>query len=151
MHLFRDFARQHDEAIMTAVADVLDLGVLTPRDKLLMQRKISDHGLGLHSLEANLELLFLVVFMKTVKSITTDFPNFMPTLVSTLEAESGYGRQLADAHETLRKTHSQKLLDLLPKDVKVVMTEDYKQLFGKPQRKNVSKFCPAPELSVEQL
>ncbi len=61
-------------------------------------------------MEANLEFLFLAGFMKTVKSITTAFPNFLPALLSTLEAESGYGRQLADALEMLRDTHSQKLL-----------------------------------------
>ena len=207
MHISRDFARHHDEAIMTAVADVLDLGTLTPRDRLLMQRKISDHGLGLRSMEANLEFLFLAGFMKTVKSITTAFPHFFPTLLSTLEADSGYGRQLADALETLRATHSQKLLDLLPGDIKDVLKENYvwphdaiqrelddilakahddlydltrigdqqdkatllstdtsifliiprsgllrmpnehlvylaRQLFGKPQRRNISKFCP---------
>jgi len=86
MNLSRDFARQHDEAIMNAVAEVLDLGTLTPRDKLLMQRKISDHGLGLRSMEANLGFLFLAGFMKTVKSITTAFPNFLPTLLSTSQA-----------------------------------------------------------------
>jgi len=125
MSLSRDFARRHDEAIMNAVAEVLDLGTLTPRDKLLMQRKISDHGLGLRSMEANLEFLFLAGFMKTVKSITTAFPHFIPTLLSTLEAESGYGRQLEDALEMLRETHSQKLLDLLPESIKDVMNEDY--------------------------
>ena len=56
------------------------------------------------------ELLFDAEFMKTVKSITAAFPNFLPALLSTLEAESGYGRQLADALEMLRDTHSQKLL-----------------------------------------
>ena len=207
MNFSREFARQHDEAIMNAVAEVLDLGTLTPRDKLLMQRKISNHGLGLRSMEANLEFLFLAGFMKTVKSITTAFPNFLPALLSTLEAESGYGRQLADALERLRETHSQKLLDLLPGSIMDVMNEDYiwphdsiqrelddilakehddlydltrvgdqqdkatllstdtsifsliprsgllripnehliylaEQLFGKPQRMNVSKFCP---------
>ena len=207
MHLSRDLARQHDEAIMTAVAEVLDLGALTPRDRLLMQRKISGHGLGLRSMQANLEFLFLAGFMKTVKSITTAFPNFLPVLSSTLEADSGYGRELADALETLRETRSQKLLNLLPLDIKDVMRDDYiwphdaiqreldsilakqhddmydldrigdqqdkatllstdtsifsiiprceplripnehlvylaKQLFGKPQRLNVSKFCP---------
>ena len=35
------------KAISNAVAATLDLGVLTERDKLLMQRKISKHGLGL--------------------------------------------------------------------------------------------------------
>jgi hypothetical protein len=207
MHLSRDFARQHDEAIMTAVAEVLDLGTLTPRDRLLMQRKISDHGLGLRSMETNLEFLFLAGFMKTVKSITIAFPNFLPVLSSTLDADSGYGRELADALETLRETHSQKLLNLLPLDIKDVMKDNYiwphdaiqreldsilakqhddmydltrigdqqdkatllstdtsifliiprceplripnehlvylaKQIFGKPQRLNVSKFCP---------
>ncbi len=36
MNLSTDFARQHVEAIINAVAEVLDLGTLTPRDKLLM-------------------------------------------------------------------------------------------------------------------
>ncbi len=75
MNLSRDFARQYDEAIMNAVAEVLDLGTL------LMQRKISDHGLGLCSMEANLKFLLLAGFMKTVKSITTAFPNFLPRLI----------------------------------------------------------------------
>ena len=47
IHLSSDFARQHDEAISEAVAATLDLGDLTDRDKLLMQRKISKHGLDL--------------------------------------------------------------------------------------------------------
>jgi hypothetical protein len=118
MSLSRNFDRQHDDAIMHAVAEVLDLGTLIPRDKLLMQQKHSDHGLvGLQSMEANLEFLFLAGFMNTVKSITTAFPNFLPALLSTLEAESGYGRQLADALKMLRDTHSQKILDLLPENI----------------------------------
>ena len=60
-----------------------------------MQRKLSNHGLGLRSMEANLEFLFLAGgFMKTVKSITSAFPHFNPTLASTLEGESGYGLRL---------------------------------------------------------
>ena len=58
MHLSRDFAKHHDEAISTAVAATLELGDLDERDKLLMQRKISNHGLGLRSMEKNLEFLF---------------------------------------------------------------------------------------------
>ena len=34
--LSRHFAHEHDEAITTAVADALDLGPLTKREKLLM-------------------------------------------------------------------------------------------------------------------
>ncbi len=97
MNLLRDFAHQHDEAIMNVVAKVLDLVTLTPRNKLLMQRKVSDHGVGLRSMEGNLEILFLAGFMKTVKSITTAFSNFLSALLSTMKAESGYSRQLADA------------------------------------------------------
>ena len=59
IHLSRDFAKQHDEVISTAVAATLELGDLNERDKLLMQRKISNHGLGLRSMEKNLEFLFL--------------------------------------------------------------------------------------------
>ena len=76
MHLSRDFARQHDEAITAAVANALELGTLTERDKLLMQRKISNHGLGLRSMESNLEFLFLAGFMKTVRSIRHAFSIF---------------------------------------------------------------------------
>ena len=52
--LSRSFAQQHDEAISSAVAAILDLGELNERDKLLMQRKISKHGLGLRSMEKKL-------------------------------------------------------------------------------------------------
>ena len=87
MHLSRDFARQHDEAITAAGSDALDLGMLTDRDKLLMQRKISNHGLGLRSsMESNLEFLFLAGFMKMVRSIRHAFPNFQATLKCTLDA-----------------------------------------------------------------
>ena len=44
MHLSRDFARQYNEAIMTAVAEVLDLGTLTPRDRLLMQQDMAENS-----------------------------------------------------------------------------------------------------------
>ncbi len=37
MNLSRDFVRQHDEAIMSAIAEVLEFGTLTQRDKVLMQ------------------------------------------------------------------------------------------------------------------
>ncbi len=52
IHLSRKFAKQHDKAISTAVAATLQLvGDLNERDKLLMQRKVSNHGLGLRSIE----------------------------------------------------------------------------------------------------
>ncbi len=76
-------------------------------------------------MEANLEFLILAGFMKTVKSITMAFPNFLPVLSSTLIADSGYGRELADALETLRESRSQKLLNLLPQDIRDVMRDDY--------------------------
>ena len=47
MNLSRDFAKQHDEALFGAVAATLELGNLTDRDRLLMQRKVSNYGLGL--------------------------------------------------------------------------------------------------------
>ena len=93
INLSRHFAHEHDKAITTAVADAdaLDLGPLTKHDKLIIQRKLSNHGLGLRSIEANLEFLFLAGFMKTVKSITSAFPHFNPTLASTLTENQGMG------------------------------------------------------------
>ena len=90
-----------------------------------MQRKISNHGLGLRSMESNLEFLFLAGFMKTVKSIRHAFPNFLGALESTLEADSGYGLQLLDALEHLQRLPSRKLRTLLPDTLREVMKDDY--------------------------
>ncbi len=57
IHLSRDFAKQRDEAISTAVAATLKLGDLNNRDNLLLQRMISNHGLGLRNMEKNSSLL----------------------------------------------------------------------------------------------
>ena len=76
-------------------------------------------------MEANLEFFFLAGFMKTVKSITSAFPHFNPTHASTLDGESGYGLQLTETLNTLKRTHSQTLLDLLPDSIADVMKEDY--------------------------
>ena len=72
MNLSRDFAKQHDEALFGAVAATRELGNLTKRDRLLMQRKISNHGLGLRSMEKNLEFLFLAGFMRSITSNYVD-------------------------------------------------------------------------------
>ena len=66
-------------------------------------------------MEANLEFLFLAGFMKTLKSITSAFSHFNPTLASTLEGESGYGLRLTEALNTLpRKIHLMWLVGLRP-------------------------------------
>jgi len=90
-----------------------------------MQRKISNHGLGLRSMESNLEFLFLAGFMKTVRSIRHAFPNFSDTLDCTLEAESGYGLELSYALAHLQDLPSQKLRALLPNQFRDVMKDDY--------------------------
>lgn len=108
-HLSRDFAREHDEILSRAVAATLDLGELTERDKLLMQKKITNHGMGLQSMEKNLEFFFLAGFMRSIKLIKNTFPNLNKALQYTVEGESGYGRQLADALSTLQHLPSQKL------------------------------------------
>ena len=125
MHLSRDFAKQHDEAICSAVAATLELGDLNERDKLLMQRKISKHGLGLRSMEKNLEFIFLAGFMRSVQSIKNAFPNFSKVLQYTIEGESGYGRQLADALLTLHRLPSTELRALLPDTIAGVMSEKF--------------------------
>ena len=58
MSVSRDFAIEYDGAIQNAVAEVLGLGTLNACDLLQIQRKVSNHGLGLRSLEYSLEFLF---------------------------------------------------------------------------------------------
>ena len=132
--LSRSFAEQHDEAISNAVAATLDLGVLTERDKLLMQRKISKHGLGLRSMEKNLEFLFLAGFMRSIKSIKHTFPNLSGALNYTIQGESGYGRQLADALSTLHRLPSTKLRNLLPDCIADVLSENFEWKHEEIQR-----------------
>ena len=108
-----------------AVAQTLELGDLTERDKLLMQRKISQHGLGLRSMEKNLEFLFLAGFMRSIKSITQAFPHFNKVLQYTIQGESGLGRQLADALSTLHSLPSPKLQKLLPDRIEDVLSETF--------------------------
>ena len=112
MHLSRDFARHHGKAITEAVAKALGLDELNARDKLLLQRKISDHGLGLRSMEGNLD--FFSFRVHAVSAIKRAFPTFHEVLNHTLEGESGLGRDLMDALEYLRGLPSQKLVNLLP-------------------------------------
>ena len=134
MHLSRDFARQHDEVLSKAVAATLDLGELTVRDKLLMQRKISKHGLGLRSMEKNLEFLFVAGFMTSVKSIKHTFPNLNKALQYTVEGESGFGRQLADALFTLQNLPNRKLRLLLPDSIEQVLNDDFEWHHDEIQR-----------------
>jgi hypothetical protein len=134
MEVSRTFAQQHDEALYTAMATVLDLGELNQRDKLLMQRKISNHGLGLRSMEKNLEFLFLAGFMRSAKSIQQAFPNFSHILEHTLNAESGYGRQLADALEHLQTLGDQRLRNLLPDTLHSVLSENFEWPHDEIQR-----------------
>jgi hypothetical protein len=121
----REFAKQHDAALRDAVAQVLDLGPLTDRDELLMQRKIADHGLGMRSMERNLDFLFLAGFMSTAGTIQKSFPQFAAILEHTLSGESGYGRQLTDALESLRDQRYGPLNKLLPVTLSEALGENY--------------------------
>ena len=72
-----------------------------------MQKKITKHELDLRSIEKNLEFLFLAGFMRSVKLIKNTFLTLNKALQYTLQGESGYGRQLADALSTLQHLPSQ--------------------------------------------
>ena len=134
IYLSRDFARQHDEAISEAVAATLDLGVLTDRDKLLMQRKISKHGLGLRSMEKKLEFLFISGFIRSIKSVKNTFPNINKALQYTIQGESGLGRQLADALSTLHEFRNQKLRLLLPDTIEHALSDSFEWHHDEIQR-----------------
>ena len=94
MTVSRDFAIEHDATIQNAVAEVLGLGTLNARDQLQMQRKVSNHGLGLRSMEDSLEFLFFSGFARSIKTIREGFPHFMYVVEHTIEAGAGYVRQL---------------------------------------------------------
>ena len=125
IYLSRNFAKQHDEAISKAVAATLELGDLTERDKLLMQRKTSKHGLGLRSMEKNLEFLFVSGFMRSIKTIKNTFPNIKEALQYTTQGESGFGRQLTDALMMLHELPSRKLRLLLPDTIEHALSDDF--------------------------
>ena len=125
----RDFAIEHDAAIQNAVAQVLGLGTLSARDLLQIQRKVSNHGLGLRSLEYSLEFLFFSGFARSIKTIREGFPHFMYVVEHTIEADSGYGRQLQDAldhlHSLALSMGAEKLRDLLPRSLAHTLEADF--------------------------
>ena len=90
-----------------------------------MQRKVSNHGLGLRSMEKNLEFLFLAGFMRSITSIKQTFPNFNRTLQYTIQRDSGLERHIADALSILHKLPSAKLQELLPDTISVVLVDDF--------------------------
>ena len=61
-----------------------------------MQRKISNHGLGLRSMENNLEFLFLSGFARSIKTIQESFPHSSEVVDFKLYADQGYGRLLQE-------------------------------------------------------
>ena len=99
-----------------------------------MQRKIADHGLGMRSMNRNLEFLFLAGFMSTAGTIQKSFPQFAAILEHTLSGESGYGRQLTDALESLRDHRYGPLNKLLPVTLSEALEENYKWPHDKIQR-----------------
>jgi len=121
MSISRDFAIEHDASVQKAVADVLGLGTLNERDLLQIQRKVSNHGLGLRSMEYNLEFLFFSGFARSIKTIREGFPHFMHVVEHTIEADSGYGRQLQEALDTLHSLalsmNGERLTNLLPRSL----------------------------------
>jgi hypothetical protein len=129
MSVSREFAIKHDALIQNAVAEVLGLGVLNDRDLLQIQRKVSNHGLGLRNMEHNLEFLFFSGFARSIKTIRDGFPHFMYVAQHTMDGDSGYGRQLQDAldhlHSLAVSVDAVKLRDLLPRSLEHALSTDY--------------------------
>ena len=129
MSVSREFAIKHDALIQNAVAEVLGLGVLNDRDLLQIQRKVSNHGLGLRNMEHNLEFLFFSGFARSIKTIRDGFPHFMYVAQHTMDGDSGYGRQLQNAldhlHSLALSVDAVKLRDLLPRSLEHALSTDY--------------------------
>jgi len=133
MDISRPFARRHDEALRNAVAQVLQLGQLTQRDILQMQRKVSNHGMGLRSMESNLEFLFLSGFARSIRTIQKSFPHSSEIVDFTLFADQGYGRLLQDALDHVRESLGDSK-DLLPETLQGLAHVDYLWDHSKIQR-----------------
>jgi hypothetical protein len=63
--------------------------------------------------------------MRSIKSIQQAFPHFKRVIQYTIEGESGFGRQLADALSTLHRFPSQRLQELLPNTIADVLQETF--------------------------
>ena len=73
-------------------------------------------------MEKNLEFLFLAGFMRSIKSIQQASPRI---LQYTIEGDSGFGRQLADALSTLHRFPNQRLQQLLPNTIADVLQKTF--------------------------
>jgi hypothetical protein len=85
-------------------------------------------------MEKNLEFLFLAGFMKSIKSIRHTFPNLHKALQYTIEGESGYGCQLADALLALHALPNRKLRLLLPDSIAHALSESFEWHHDEIQR-----------------
>ena len=81
-----------------------------------------------------MEFLFLAGFMRSIKSIKRTFPNLSAALNYTIQGESGYGCQLADALSTMLKLPSTKLRNLLPDSIADVLPENFEWKHEEIQR-----------------
>ena len=85
------------------------------------KENIYKHGLGLRSMEKNLEFLFLAGFMRSIKSIKRTFPNLSGALNYKIQGESGY------ALSTMHRLPSTKLRNLLPDSIADVLLENFER------------------------
>jgi hypothetical protein len=76
-------------------------------------------------MEKNLEFLFLAGFMRSLKTIKNTFPNINEALQYTIQGESGYGCQLADALLALHALPSRKLRLLLPDTIANALSDNF--------------------------
>jgi hypothetical protein len=129
----RTYAQQHDDALREAVASTLQLGQLRERDILQFQRKISNHGLGLRSMEENLDFLFLSGFARSIKTIQESFPHFVSITKHTLSAEHNYGIHLQQSLNKLKSILPEHD-GLLPASLEQLAEPEFKWDHSKIQR-----------------
>jgi hypothetical protein len=101
-------------------------------------------------MEKNMKFLFLAGFIKSIKSIKHSFPNLSGALNYTIQGESGYGRQLADALSTLHRLPSTKLRNLLPDCIADVLSENFEWKHEEIQRELDNLVIEAHDLWSQQ-
>jgi hypothetical protein len=104
----REYAIRHDTLIQTALATVFELNdAFTEREKLQLQRKLSDHGLGFRSMEHSVSFLFLSGFARAMHVLHDKNQPLgrndavRKSIDWVVRAEQGYGAALQGALEDL--------------------------------------------------
>lgn len=128
----REYAIRHDTLIQTALATVFELNdAFTEREKLQLQRKLSDHGLGFRSMEHSVSFLFLSGFARAMHVLHDKNQPLgrndavRKSIDWVVRAEQGYGAALQGALEDLWSIADEQMKTQLPTSLKALTSKTF--------------------------